>query len=177
MADVMDAAGFDVIIFETVGVGQSELEIAEYADSTVVVLVPESGDSIQGMKAGLMEIADLFAVNKSDREGADRFAADLSAALHLRAASEWMPLVVQTVAVRDQGLTDFHAALTRHWDFLQSSGLLARRREKRVRSRIHRVVEQRLTAQFWTEERIRKMETAIRLNRSPFEISQDLLNE
>jgi LAO/AO transport system kinase len=177
MADVMDAAGFDVILFETVGVGQSELEIAEYADSTVVVLVPESGDSIQGMKAGLMEIADLFAVNKCDREGADRFAADLSAALHLRAASDWTPPVVQTIAVKDQGLDTFHEKLTDHFEFLKSSGQLMQRREKRVRSRIHRLVEQRLTAEFWTAERVQKMETAIRSNRSPYEISIELLRD
>jgi LAO/AO transport system kinase len=84
VADVMDAFGFDRILTETVGVGQSELEIAETADSTVVVLVPESGDSIQAMKAGLMEIADLFVINKADRPGADRLAQEIELMLHMR---------------------------------------------------------------------------------------------
>jgi LAO/AO transport system kinase len=84
VADVMDAFGFDHILTETVGVGQSELEIAETADSTVVILVPESGDSIQAMKAGLMEVADLFVINKSDRPGADRLAQELELMLHMR---------------------------------------------------------------------------------------------
>jgi LAO/AO transport system kinase len=84
VADVMDAFGFEHILTETVGVGQSELEIAETADSTVVVLVPESGDSIQAMKAGLMEVADLFVINKADRPGADRLAQELELMLHMR---------------------------------------------------------------------------------------------
>jgi putative protein kinase ArgK-like GTPase of G3E family len=84
VADVMDAYGFDRVIVETVGVGQSELDIAAAADSTVVVLVPESGDSIQAMKAGLMEAADLFVINKADRSGADRLAREVSMMLHLR---------------------------------------------------------------------------------------------
>jgi LAO/AO transport system kinase len=84
VADVMDAFGFDRVLTETVGVGQSELEIAETADTTVVVLVPESGDSIQAMKAGLMEIADVFVVNKADRPGADRVAQELETMLHMR---------------------------------------------------------------------------------------------
>jgi len=85
VADVMDAAGFDRILIETVGVGQTELDIAAATDSTVVVLVPESGDGIQAMKAGLMEVADLFVINKADRPGADRMARDVSMMLHLRA--------------------------------------------------------------------------------------------
>ncbi|NLG61547.1 MAG: methylmalonyl Co-A mutase-associated GTPase MeaB [Candidatus Cloacimonetes bacterium] len=85
IADVMDAFGFDRVIIETVGVGQSELDIARSADSTLVVLVPESGDGIQAMKAGLMEVADLFAINKSDRPGADRLAREVAMMLHLRA--------------------------------------------------------------------------------------------
>ncbi|MGH7443264.1 MAG: methylmalonyl Co-A mutase-associated GTPase MeaB, partial [Longimicrobiales bacterium] len=84
IADVMDAFGFDRVIVETVGVGQSELDIARAADTTLVVLVPESGDGIQAMKAGLMEAADLFAINKSDRPGADRLAREVAMMLHLR---------------------------------------------------------------------------------------------
>jgi LAO/AO transport system kinase len=175
MADVMDAAGFDVILFETVGVGQSELEVVQYADCTVVVLVPESGDAIQGMKAGLMEIADVFAINKSDREGSDRFAADLRAAIHLKHWGEWTPPIVPVVALHDKGMDEFHAAITQHLEFLKSSGLFDKRRTDRVRLRIERFVEQKLVQEFWTEARLEKLETAIRLDRSPYEISLELL--
>lgn len=141
----------------------------------MVVLVPESGDAIQGMKAGLMEIADVFAVNKSDREGADRFSADLRAALHLKNWGDWTPPVVQTVAVRDTGLDEFHAALERHLAHLHQSGLFEQRRAGRIRSRIHRLVKQRLVADFWNDARREDMETAIRAGRSPYQISLDLL--
>src|SRR5512140_3824695 len=108
MADVLDAAGCDTVLFETVGVGQSELEVVQYADCTVVVLVPESGDAIQGMKAGLMEIADVFAINKADREGAERFAADLRAAIHLKHWGDWTPPIVALVALHEKGLDELH---------------------------------------------------------------------
>ena len=99
VCDVLDAAGFDRVLIETVGVGQSELEVAQTADTTAVVLVPESGDAVQAMKAGLMEIADVFVINKSDREGADRAAQAIRSALHLRAkTSEWDIPVLMTSA-------------------------------------------------------------------------------
>ena len=106
MADLLDAFGFDLIVFETVGVGQSELEIVQYADTTVVVLVPESGDAIQAMKAGLMEIGDLFVINKSDRDGADRFAVELQGAMRLKEWSGWTPPVLSTVAATGAGISE-----------------------------------------------------------------------
>jgi len=175
MADVLDAAGYDTILFETVGVGQSELEIVQYADCTVVVLVPESGDAIQGMKAGLMEIADVFVVNKADREGADRFAADLRAAMHLKSWGNWTPPAVLTVAVRNEGLSEFHEQVMRYLEFLRTTGQFEQRRADRIRRRVRKFVEQQLTSQFWTDERLQKLETAIRLNRSPYEIGQEFL--
>lgn len=159
------------------GVGQSELEIVQYADTTVVVLVPESGDAIQGMKAGLMEIADIFVINKSDREGADRFAADLRAAMHLKDWGEWIPPMVSTVAVRGEGLREFHDAVTQHLDYLRQSGRFEQRRAERLRGRIRRLVEQKLASEFWTAARLQAIETAIRINRSPYEISLELLKE
>ena len=105
VSSVLDAAGFDRILLETVGVGQSELEVAQTADTTAVVLVPESGDAVQAMKAGLMEIADVFVINKSDREGADRAAQAIRSALHLRArTSEWDIPVHMTVASAPKGV-------------------------------------------------------------------------
>lgn len=175
MADVLDAAGCDTVIFETVGVGQSELEVAQHADCTVVVLVPESGDSIQGMKAGLMEIADVFVINKADREGAARFASELRAAMNLKEWGEWIPPAVMTVAVKNEGLTEFQESVSRFWNYLNESGLLAKRRAARLRRRCQRLVEHKLLTDFWTSERKVILDSGIRAGKSPYEISGELL--
>jgi LAO/AO transport system kinase len=148
-ADVLDAFGLLRVIIETVGVGQSELDIARTADTSVVVLVPESGDAIQALKAGLMEIADLFVVNKSDRPGADRLRKDLNAALHMRARSDWTPPVVATVGVEGTGIPELRAALDRHHQYLIESGTLTERRKARWRERVMDAVDQRLRARLW----------------------------
>jgi LAO/AO transport system kinase len=148
-ADVLDAFGLDRVVIETVGVGQSELDIARTADTSVVVLVPESGDGIQALKAGLMEIADLFVVNKSDRPGADRLRKDLDGALQMRARSDWMPPVIPTVAVDGTGLAELRAALDRHHQYLIESGTLAERRRARWRERVMDAVEQRYRTRLW----------------------------
>jgi LAO/AO transport system kinase len=175
MADVLEAAGYDTILFETVGVGQSELEVTEHADCTAVVLMPESGDAIQGMKAGLMEIADVFVINKADRDGADRFATDLRSAMHLKPWGAWTPPVVLTVATRAEGVATFHLEVQRHLDFLRSSGLFESRRAERLLRRIRRMVDQRLCSAFWTEGRLTRLKAAIGENRSPHEIVSELL--
>ncbi|HUK63171.1 MAG TPA: methylmalonyl Co-A mutase-associated GTPase MeaB [Dongiaceae bacterium] len=145
VCDVLDAAGFSRVLIETVGVGQSELEVAETADSTAVVLVPESGDSIQAMKAGLMEIADLFAINKSDREGADRAAHAIRAALDLRSArGDREPPVLLTVASLGKGVTELADAFEEHLRHLTASGGLDRRRRHRLEQRLEDLVRERL---------------------------------
>jgi LAO/AO transport system kinase len=113
-ADIMRAAGFDHIIIETVGVGQSEVEIAALADTTVLVLVPESGDEIQAIKSGIMEIADVFVVNKSDREGADVFYKNLAGLAHANARNGWEAPVVKTVAAKNEGIDKLYEALMKH---------------------------------------------------------------
>ena len=114
VTDVMKHADFDVIIIETVGVGQSEVEIAGIADSTAVVLVPEAGDEVQTLKSGLMEIADIFVINKSDRDGADIFVKNLSALVHGRGASDWQIPVLKTVATTRAGVPELWEALMAH---------------------------------------------------------------
>ncbi len=128
---VLDAAGFDVILVETVGVGQTELDVLRLAQSVIVVLVPESGDSIQVMKAGLMEIADVFAVNKSDRPEADKLVRELITMVGLSDHDEhsWMNPVLKTEAVRDVGVAELRAALAQHQAWLTQSG----RREVKLR--------------------------------------------
>jgi len=151
-ADVLDVFGKDFIIFETVGVGQSELDIVEAADTVVVILVPESGDSVQAMKAGLMEIADIFVLNKADRDGAQRAVRELEAILHLRPAAPWNPPVVSTVASSGKGVEEAWAKIQAHRDFLMLDGRLAAKRKQRLEKKIHELVMRRLKQEFWDEE-------------------------
>jgi LAO/AO transport system kinase len=152
-ADLMDAFGFDVVIHETVGVGQTERDIVSAADTTVVVLVPESGDAVQTMKAGLMEIADVFVVNKSDRPGADRLARAIRSTLGLRTArdSGWEPPVVRTVAVEGGGVDDLVEAIDRHRDFGTKSGAFARKRRDRAAERVRDLVARKLERRVWLD--------------------------
>jgi GTPase len=157
--DVLDAAGFARILIETVGVGQSELEVAQTADSTAVVLVPESGDGIQAMKAGLMEIGDLFVINKADREGAERGAHAVRSALELRkATSEWKPPVLLTVAAQGGGVPELADAFEEHFAYLEREGGLVRRRRRRLEQRL----DDLLRAQLWEEFRSRVPESSWR---------------
>jgi LAO/AO transport system kinase len=112
--DLMKAAGFDYIFIETVGVGQSEVEIAGLADTTVVILVPESGDEIQTLKSGLMEIADIFVVNKADHQGADLFAKNLQSMLHGRSSTDWEVPVIRTTATKNEGMEELLSAIEKH---------------------------------------------------------------
>ncbi len=114
IVDVMKASSFDLIIVETVGVGQSEVEIAGLADTTVVVFVPEAGDEVQTMKSGIMEIADIFVVNKSDREGADSFAHHLEKMVHSHPASEWITPVIKVSATFGTGIEELWKQLENH---------------------------------------------------------------
>jgi len=130
---LLDAFGHDVIIVETVGVGQTELAVMDVAHTTIVVTVPEGGDAIQVMKAGLNEIADIFVVNKADREGADRVKAELELNVHLRPTGGWRPPVLLTQAAHDKGLDELVATLAKHFDFLRSHPDPAVEGERRTR--------------------------------------------
>jgi len=142
---LLDAFGKDVILVETVGVGQTELDIMAAVDTTVVALVPEAGDTIQTMKAGLMEIADIFVVNKADRPGSDKLMVELEAMLHLNPIQEeWNRPVLATQALNDTGIKELYEAITNHQNFLQSSGQLIRKRQEQRREEFIRTVEQRL---------------------------------
>ncbi len=115
VTDLLRAANFDFIIIETVGVGQSEVEIAGLADTTVVVLVPEAGDEVQTMKAGLMEIADLFVVNKADRTDANRFAKNLELLVHEKSDSDWQIPVIKTIAIKGEGVDELIQQIQNHF--------------------------------------------------------------
>ncbi len=141
--DILDAAGFDVVLVETVGVGQDEVDIVKAADTTAVVLMPGLGDDIQAIKAGILEIADVFVVNKADREGADRAAAEIAAMLDFTPGRAWRPPIVRTIAPRGEGVSEAVEALESHGRFLAATGEGARRRHRRARARLLALLEER----------------------------------
>ncbi|MDR7281124.1 methylmalonyl Co-A mutase-associated GTPase MeaB [Catenuloplanes atrovinosus] len=149
---VLEGAGCDVVLVETVGVGQAEVEVASLADTTVVLLAPGMGDAIQAVKAGILEIADVFVVNKADRDGADATYRDIQGMIGLadRGPGEWRPQVVRAVASRAEGIDDTLAALDRHHDWLVAHGELERRRAARASAEVEAIalgaLRSRLTA-------------------------------
>jgi LAO/AO transport system kinase len=136
---VLDAAGCEVILIETVGVGQAEVEVAGLADTTLVVLAPGFGDAVQVAKAGILEVADLFVVNKADRDGAGNVARDLRQMLHLGEARPWSVPVLLTVAERGEGIDQLVATIAKHRAHLESSGELERRRRGRAAREIEEI--------------------------------------
>jgi LAO/AO transport system kinase len=181
VCDVLDAAGFDRILVETVGVGQSELDVARMADSTVLVLVPESGDGIQTLKSGVMEIADLFVVNKADRPGAEKLRQEIEVTLGIRrgnafrnvpahhglkvrldrpagvtpsgAPGAWEQPVILTVAAKGEGVPELIEGLDRHHARLGESGELAERRRRRLLDLTREVVDRATRRWVWEEAR------------------------
>ena len=145
---VMDASGKDIIFVETVGVGQTEIDVMETTDTVVVILVPEGGDAIQTMKAGLMEIADVFAVNKADRPGAESVITDLTMMLHQSPKQSWWQVpVVATQAANDVGTVELYQHIENHYEALKQSGKLAQRRQKQRRADLLRTIENTITTQ------------------------------
>ncbi len=167
-ADFLDAMGFDLILTETVGVGQIELDVLEASDTVVVVLVPESGDGIQAMKAGLMEIADIIVVNKADREGARRLVREIETALRmgtglaaaktghgrvdlppeLQETGPWEVPVLTTVAIRKEGIQELQEAIRRHRKYLETTGIREQRRRDRIWATFRRVIQEHLWEEF-----------------------------
>jgi LAO/AO transport system kinase len=138
---VLEGAGCDVVIVETVGVGQAEVEVASLADTTLVLLAPGMGDSIQAVKAGILEIADVFVVNKADRDGADNTYRDIQGMIALgeRGPGDWRPQVVRAVAARGEGVDDVMAAIGKHRGWLAEHGQLQARRERRAAAEIEAI--------------------------------------
>jgi LAO/AO transport system kinase len=142
--DLLDAAGFDPILIETVGVGQDEIDVVRVADTVLVVLTPGQGDEVQAIKAGLLEIADVFVVNKADHAGADRLASDLEGMLALGETRPWKPPIVRTVASDGSGVETLLAAVERHTAWLNQSGERATRRSEGLRLRLHDILKGRV---------------------------------
>ncbi len=204
VCDVLDAFGFERVVVETVGVGQSELGIVGTADTAVLVLVPESGDGVQVLKAGVMEIADLYLVNKADRPGADRLVQEVDAMLGFRRGQAyvhvgphhgpleggptavnddpgWTPPVLTTVAVQGNGVAEVVRALDEHHRHLVESGELAVRRRERLARHTRAVVDRALGQWVWEERRgdtilAAAMDDVVHGRVSPYKIAEDIVD-
>jgi LAO/AO transport system kinase len=143
---VLEAAGCEIVLVETVGVGQAEVEVASLADTTVVLLAPGMGDAIQAVKAGILEVGDVFVVNKADRDGADATYRDIQGMIALgeRGPGDWRPLVVRAVAAKGEGIDDVLAAIDKHRTWLSDNGELRRRRENRAAAEVEAIALARL---------------------------------
>jgi len=183
MADVLDAAGFDMIILETVGVGQVELDIVESADTTIVVLVPESGDDIQILKAGMMEIADIFIINKSDREGADKIAVSLNNFLSTIHHEDhiWSPKVVQTSVYNKTGFNELIKTIFDKYKFLDINGGRENKLRDRYISQVHDLVSSYLANNFWNDSKEdvlnKELHIKIENRKNPVVLAKKIINE
>lgn len=151
-ATVLDAAGKDMVLIETVGVGQDEIDIVRLADITVVILVPGMGDDVQTIKAGIMEIADIFVINKSDRDGADRVEREIRSMQSLAVrADKWTPPIIKTVATEGKGIPELAAAIVNYEQFLQQKDLLLKKKISSWRERLIEMLRDRLLERLLSE--------------------------
>ena len=180
VGDVIAASGKDIIIFETVGIGQAEHDVVKAVDLTVVVLMPGTGDEIQLMKAGLMEIADIFVINKTDKKGANRLAQTLQALLHSFSKPDSLePPVINTIASTGEGVFDWYKLIEDHLKELDKRGILESKRLERHRERIRGLIQDRLLSKFWSSHRLEQLEKATQsvasIQSSPYEIAEGFL--
>jgi len=185
VAQLLEAFGFAQVLIETVGVGQTELDIAGAADTTVVVLVPESGDAIQTLKAGVMEIADIYVLNKSDRPGADKLRHEIEIMVSMRRGSRagaWEPPVIKTVATTGEGIGELTGALEGHRAYLETSGMLVARRKRRVEALTRAVLTRALERWVWEAARAdeiiaERLDDVLEGRQSPYELAQAVIEQ
>jgi LAO/AO transport system kinase len=180
-AMLLDAAGYDLVILETAGVGQTELGILEVAHSILVVLVPESGDDIQMMKAGILEIADLLIVNKCDRQGSDHIVKELQVMLEIAGATKgWTIPVLKTVAEKGEGVNEVYKAMERHLDYLRSSGKINDKRAHFAKTAILHIVRdlavQEAEAKLRTPQGSALLQKIAERKMDPFNAAEDLFS-
>ncbi|MBI9013992.1 MAG: methylmalonyl Co-A mutase-associated GTPase MeaB [Clostridiales bacterium] len=177
---VLDIYGADYIFVETVGVGQSEIDIVKNCDTTVMVMVPGLGDDIQAIKAGIMEIGDVFAINKADREGAKKTAREIDAMLDYN-SNEWRPPLTMTVAVNNEGIGDLVDSIKEHRDYMQESGLFETRRINNTKNEIvelikHRVLEH-IFDNAYNEEKINNLsKEVVKRITDPYTVCEDIMH-
>lgn len=180
---ILDASGYEYIIIETVGVGQSEVDIVKTADTTVVVSVPGLGDDIQAIKAGIMEIGDLFVVNKADRDGAERVVNEIRYMLDLNPDKEgWHPPILKTIAAQNQGIIELVDNINEHLDYLQESGEIVNRRKERISSEINDLILKRFS-QMVTEQLAREdylehqLDKILKKEENPFNVVDQVVEQ
>jgi LAO/AO transport system kinase len=180
-ATVLDAAGKDIVLIETVGVGQDEIDIVRLADVTVVILVPGMGDDVQTIKAGIMEIADIFVINKSDREGADRVEREIRSMQSLAIRSDkWTPPIVKTVAMDGTGVPELAAAIVNYEQFLEQKDLLLKKKISSWRERLIEMLRdgllERLLSERLPEEEIARLAADIAEHkRDPYSLVEEIV--
>ena len=183
VGEVFDAAGFDVIIYETVGVGQIELDVIKATDSVVVVLVPESGDEVQMLKAGLMEIGNIFAINKADRSGSNKLMITLKNILSTITIekNQWLPQVVSTVATEGKGIDKLISSVHSHKKYIESQGIQKKKRDERYKRRVTKIITDDLLDEFWKDkihsELRSELEKKYNLRQSPYDLAKKLMLE
>ena len=177
IGDILAIAGKDVIIFETVGVGQGEYEIANVADLTIIVLVPESGDEVQLMKAGLIEIGDLFVVNKSDRKGSEQLTEKLKSTININ--KEITRSVYNTIAKEGKGIEELFNGIMKKFKELEDAGYLLQRRIDRYKVRVKNIIQENLLSEFWTSNKKEKLNQATNslqnFKKSPMAAAEEIM--
>ena len=177
IGDILAIAGKDVIIFETIGVGQGEYEIANVADLTIIVLVPESGDEVQLMKAGLIEIGDLFVVNKSDRKGSEQLTEKLKSIININ--KEITRPVYNTIAKEGKGIEELFNGIMKKFKELEDAGYLLQRRIDRYKVRVKNIIQENLLSEFWTSNKKEKLNQATNslqnLKKSPMAAAEKIM--
>lgn len=177
---ILDACGKDVVLIETVGVGQSEIDIVKIADTVALLLVPGMGDDIQIMKAGIMEIADVFIVNKADRDGSERVVREVNIMLDLQAGKEWRPPVIPTVAESGEGIENAAESLSEHRHYLAGSAEGKRRKRRRLRLEVEEIVKReiaKVAEKAWDDHITAGILEDLDLRRTdPYSVADDLLS-
>ncbi len=180
-ADVLDAAGFDIIIFETVGVGQSELDIAKAADTTIVTLVPESGDSVQAMKAGLMEIADIYVVNKFDRPEGEKVISSIQSILSMQKNydHDLMTPIHQTIATQNVGIEELFETIKNYASSSNSAELIRKKRAENTKLRVKEIIIDSVSKKIWNKTKTDLIDKLILdvLNKklSPYDLAENII--
>lgn len=181
VGDLLDAAGYDVILFETVGVGQVELDVIQTTDTVAVVLVPESGDDIQMMKAGLMEIGDIFVINKSDREGADKLEIAIRQLFSItpRVEKDWEIPIIKTIATQNIKIDTLFEFILKHQKFISEAGIIHKKLQNRYKQQVKEIINRKYAKEFWNNPRLQLLEEVIQKDKtswpSPLLFSERLL--
>lgn len=183
VCNILDAFGKDVILIETVGVGQAEFDITQAADTILVVLVPESGDAIQALKAGLMEIGDIFVINKADREGADRILEEIKGVLDFSLPKDgWRPMVLKTSAISEEGVEELYKRVNEHKRFLEQEGRFEEKKKERIKNTILDYMKSALYEKIEGNQETAKLlnrftQEVLSGNITPLKASQELIKE